>query len=74
MPLSFVVNCFSPLETHKWFPKAYIACYVVVSNVGDMDICITSLSIISPFFMAKEMVVLSQIGNGATSTRWSRNT
>jgi hypothetical protein len=33
-----------------------------------------SLSIISPSLMVEEMVVLTQIGNGATFTRWSRNT
>jgi hypothetical protein len=74
MSLSLVAKCSSPLETHKWFAKAYIARYVVASNVGGMDICITSLSIISPFLMAKEMVVLTQIGNGATFARWYGNT
>jgi hypothetical protein len=74
MPLSLVVKCFSPLETRKWFPKAYIARYVVASNVGGMDMCITSLSIISLFFMVEEMIILTQIGNGATFVKWSRNT
>jgi hypothetical protein len=74
MPLSLVVKCSSPLETHKWFPKAYIARYVVASNVGGMDICTTILSIISPSLMAKEMVILTQIGNGETFARWFGNT
>ncbi len=43
MLLSLVIKCSSPLETHKWFPKAYITRYVVASNVGNMDICTTSI-------------------------------
>jgi len=69
-----VVKCSSPLETHKWFPKAYIARYVVASNVGSMDICTTFLLSISRFFMAEKMVVFTQIGNGATFAKWPRNT
>jgi hypothetical protein len=52
-------NVLHHLKHVNGFQKHTSHNFVVASNVGSMDICTTSLLIISPSLMAEEMVILT---------------
>ncbi len=68
-PLSCIIKCSLTPKTLIWLLNAHITQYFLASSGGDMDICTTSFSILSPFFTIIIIEFLIHFGNGGTSLK-----